>query len=108
MQHFCDEWIEEWCQDNGWTDLFRERYNNYWAFPPNAVMPEPIPFKTLQIIKAKKGLCPEEKLWLMLAWMAGAMGLLLSILMQNPMPLVLAFAFDAIAIAQFEVEEFSA
>ncbi len=54
MKHYSDEWIEEWCQENGWTDLFVERSNSYWAFPPGAVMPEPIPAQALRVIKAKK------------------------------------------------------
>ncbi|MCE2665152.1 MAG: hypothetical protein LW716_21805 [Microcystis sp. 53602_E8] len=89
MKHFHEPWIQEWCQENGWTELFLERYSNYWAFPPNAVMPEPIPTKVLQNIKRQKGLSPAEKLWLGLAC---------------PMPIVLAFAFDAVTAARLEVE----
>ena len=105
MNHFQDTWVQEWCDNNGWTDLFRERYNNYWAFPPNAVMPEPIPHKVLRIIKTEKGLSPSEQLWVSVATAISAIAILLSCLLVNPMPLVLAFAFDAITVAQLEVEE---
>ncbi|MGL5034187.1 MAG: hypothetical protein ACRC6M_10355 [Microcystaceae cyanobacterium] len=106
MKHFCDDWIQEWCEDNGWTELFQERYNHYWAFPPNAVMPEPIPFKTLRFIKSQKGFCQEEKYWLRWALGASVLGIIFTIVWKSPMPLVLAFGFGAITVAQMEVEEF--
>ena len=105
MKHYKDEWIEEWCQANGWTDLVQERKNNYWAFPPGAVIPEPIPIKTLRLIKANKGLCLEEKIWFMAVGGISLLGGIFSILFKCPMPIVLAFAFDAIAVAKLEVEE---
>ena len=105
MNHFQDSWIQEWCDNNGWTDLFRERYNHYWAFPPNAVMPEPIPYKVLRIIKTEKGLSSSEQLWVSIATVFSAIAILLSCLLVNPMPVVLAFAFDAITVAQLEVED---
>lgn len=105
MKHYCDEWIKEWCEENGWTDLFVERYNNYWAFPPGAVMPEPIPQKTLRTIKAEKGLCLEEKTWLIIAFVLTLILLMMGYIIKCPMPLVFAFAFDAIAVAQLEVED---
>lgn len=105
MRHFCDDWIREWCEDNGWTDLIIERYNNYWAFPPGAVMPEPIPSDVLRLIKATKGFCVEEKTWLLGAITVSVMAVILSYLLKSPMPIVLAFAFDAITAAKLEVEE---
>lgn len=105
MRHFQDEWIQEWCENNGWTELFRERYNFYWAFPPGAVMPEPIPQKTLRSIKTEKGLSADEKIWLTVGVTASIAAALLTCLIASPMPIVLAFAFDAIVVAQLEVEE---
>lgn len=106
MKHFCDDWIQDWCEANGWTELFIERYNNYWAFPPGAVMPEPIPPKTLRIIKAEKGFCQDEKKWLYAIALVTSLTIILSYIMRSPMPLVCAFAFDAIAAAKLEVEDF--
>ena len=106
IEHFCEQWIEKWCQENGWTDLFLERCNNYWAFPPGAVMPEPIPPKTLRMIKAENGLSPDEKTWLLLAVIVTIISVILSILIHSPMPLVLGFAFDAITSAKLEIEDF--
>ena len=105
MRHFQDEWIQEWCENNGWTDLFRERYNFYWAFPPGAVMPEPIPQKALRLIKSEKGLCSEEKVWFVIGTVATLSAAILAYFLASPMPIVLAFAFDAILVAQLEVEE---
>ncbi|MGQ9866658.1 MAG: hypothetical protein ACUVSQ_10345 [Pseudanabaenaceae cyanobacterium] len=104
MQHFQEEWILEWCQDNGWTDLFMERPPNYWAFPPNAVMPEPIPVTVLRTIKAQKGLSQDERFWAIAAVTTAAIGALGSVLWQCPLPLVVAFAFCALAVARLEVE----
>ncbi len=104
MKHFCDDWIKEWCEENGWTDLFRERYI-YWAFPPGGVIPEPIPPKTLRLIKAEKGLSAEEKSWSIAAVAITLIAAILSWCLKSPMPLVLAFIFGAIVVAQLEVEE---
>ncbi len=105
MKHYCDEWIEEWCHENGWTDLYVERCNNYWAFPPGAVMPEPIPAQVLRFIKSKKGLTFEERFCSISAVIITIMAVLLTYWFKSPMPFVLAFAFDAITVALLEVED---
>lgn len=105
MKHYCDEWIQEWCEENGWTDLFIERYSNYWAFPPGAVIPEPIPPQTLRLIKAEKGLCGQERLWIVSAGIATLLSIIMSYLLKSPMPIVFAFAFGAVTVAKLEVDE---
>jgi len=105
MKHYRDEWIEEWCYENGWTDLVVERCDNYWAFPPGAVMPEPIPGKVLRVIKAKKGLTFEERLWSISAVIGTILAVISTCLFKCPMPLVFAFALDAVTAAQLEVED---
>jgi hypothetical protein len=105
MKHYRDEWIQEWCNENGWTDLFIERCDNYWAFPPGAVIPEPIPPQVLRLIKAKKGLTFEERFWSSLAVMGTIAAVVSTYLFRCPMPLVFAFAFDAVTAAQLEVED---
>jgi len=105
VKHYCDTWIEEWCQDNGWTDLFMERYNNYWAFPPGAVMPEPIPAQVLRLIKLEKGFTVEEKIWSAWALVTTIGAIASSFLLKCPMPLVFAFAFGAVTMAKLEVED---
>lgn len=104
MKHYTEEWLNEWCYEHGWTDLYIERYQ-YWAFPPGAVMPEPIPPQALRLIKAEKGLCTEEKLWLSTAAIVSILAAILSYALKCPMPLVFAFAFGAITAARLEVED---
>jgi hypothetical protein len=105
MKHFREDWIKEWCDDNGWTDLEVITYNQYWAFPPGGVMPEPIPSDTLKTIKSQKGLSPEEKQWIVAATIVSLSAGLFSYFTSCPMPLVLAFAFAAITTAKLEVED---
>ncbi|MBR8827935.1 MAG: hypothetical protein DSM107014_08535 [Gomphosphaeria aponina SAG 52.96 = DSM 107014] len=104
MKHYCDEWINEWCTENGWTDLTFEAYH-YWAFPPGAVMPEPIPQPALRLIKAEKGFCQEEKNWLMGAGIVTVISIVSSLILHCPVPLVFAFACNAVTVAKLEVEE---
>lgn len=104
MQHFQDEWIQEWCNANGWTEFFRERANNYWAFPPGAVMPEPIPSKILRLIKSQKGMSWEEQYWSCLAVIFSLLAGGITLWSENPLPLLFAFAFAAVTVARLEVE----
>ncbi len=103
MQHFAAQWIDEWCQQSGWTDWFVE-CSQYWAFPPNSVMPLPIPKQVLQAIKAEKGLCYEEKIWVFSALLSGVLAVIFTCLMVSPMPLVAAFTYCAITFARMEDE----
>ncbi|MCC0178110.1 hypothetical protein I4641_14085 [Waterburya agarophytonicola K14] len=104
MQHFHDEWIQEWCDLNGWTDLVRERYNSYWAFPPNCVMPEPIPQKVMRLIKSEKGLSHSEQKLSLATVAITVLALVFTCLWMSPMPLILAFGFSAISFAKMECE----
>ena len=103
MKHFCDDWIEEWCNDNGWSDWFLE-CRHYWAFPPHSVMPLPIPKEILMEIKANKGLSPQEKLWVCATIIIACTGGVLSYLINSPMPLVFAFVSTAMIVANLELE----
>jgi hypothetical protein len=104
MNHYCEQWIADWCETNGWTDWFRER-SRYWAFPPNSVMPVPIPKTVLQAIKAEKGLSNEERLWSLSALAVGATAAILGYMSASPMPIVLAFAYCAIVFAGLEDDD---
>ncbi len=104
MQHFHDEWIQEWCDRNGWTDLSRERYNHYWAFPPNCVMPEPIPQKVMRLIKSEKGLSNSEQRLLIFTTIFSIAALVCSYFLMSPMPLMFAFGLNAISFASMECE----
>ena len=105
MKHFKDEWIQESCEQNGWTDLIKESRINYWAFPPGAVMPEPISFDVLRSIKDDNGSSAEEKIWLSFAIIVSVISVFLSYWLKNPVPVLLAFAFDAFISTNLEFEE---
>lgn len=77
---------------------------SYWAFPPCAVMPMPIPPQALQEIKSERGWSRDEKIWFSAAGIAGVAAIALSSWLECPMPLVAAFAFCAIVCALFEEE----
>ena len=106
MKHFRDEWIDEWCQENGWTDLFVERCCNYWAFPPSSVMPLPIPDKTLRAIKNAKGMSDDEKSWTFAAIAISCLASIFSFILKNPLPMTCAFGCVAFIVGQLEIEEF--
>jgi hypothetical protein len=103
MNHYSVQWIEEWCQDNGWTDLFLE-CSQYWAFPPQAVMPVPIPTKVLRSIKAQRGMCREERIWCAATVASAVMAAAATLLLASPMPLIASFAFCAVTFARMEEE----
>ncbi|MCS6813391.1 MAG: hypothetical protein NZ772_07445 [Cyanobacteria bacterium] len=101
VKKYCYQWVEAWCCENGWTDLFIEQ-RHYWAFPPGAVMPVPIPNSVLRSIKAEKGLTPYERWWIGCAWTGAIAGTALTIMLQSPMPLVAAFALGAFVTAMLD------
>lgn len=103
MKHYSEDWLKEWCYENGWTDLYIEQ-ENYWAFPPGAVIPEPLPIDALKWIKAEKGWSQEEKRWSIGAILVTLVSVILAIYLQSPMPLGLAFAFAAVTVGLLEVE----
>jgi hypothetical protein len=103
MKHYSPEWIEEWCLDNGWTGWFWE-CSHFWAFPPNALMPVPIPTQVLKAIKVEKGLCHEEKLWCLAAAFSVIAAATATYFLASPMPLMASFAFCAVTAARMEDE----
>ena len=101
MNHYCEKWIADWCLEHGWTDYFRES-TSYWAFPPQAVMPTPIPDPVLKTIKSEKGLSLDEKQWFTIAVTSLVIGTLLGFVINQPLPLILGFAFCAIVVGQMD------
>ncbi len=104
INRYSIQWVQAWCLENGWTDLFIERTNNYWAFPPGGVMPEPIPVHVLRLIKQQNGFTKTELVWSILAICVAVLGLVSTFCLSCPMPLVAAFAFSAVVVALFEPE----
>jgi hypothetical protein len=103
MRKYCKQWINDWCEENGWTDLFMVQ-RDYWAFPPQAVMPMPIPSQVLRSIKSQRGMTLEEKLWYGAAWVASGSAIACTYTLQCPLPLVAAFALCAIIFARTDDE----
>lgn len=104
INHYCEQWIADWCETNGWTDWFQEQ-SSYWAFPPNAVMPVPIPSQVLRSIKAEKGQSQDERVWSLSAVAGTAIAALWTCAVASPMPLVFAFVGCAIVVARLENDE---
>lgn len=96
-------WIQDWCQENGWTDLFVER-QSFWAFPPGAVIPEPIPGNVLVDLKRVHGYSPIERnsfaLIMAIALLAGGS----SFWTHSPFPLVVAFCLASLVVAWLETD----
>ncbi len=103
MNKFRFEWIQEWCESNGWSDPFCES-QGYWAFPPCAVMPLPIPNDALELIKSEKGLSPQERHWGAIAWGTTVLAAASGYYLASPMPLIAAFAFCAFVVAAMDNE----
>lgn len=103
MNHYCEQWIADWCVEHGWTDWFLEQ-RSYWAFPPHSVMPTPIPLAVLQAIKTEKGHSPDERRWIGAAAGAVIIGGWLSYGLGSPLPILVAFGFCAIVSAWLEEE----
>ncbi|MBD3881689.1 hypothetical protein IFO70_07975 [Phormidium tenue FACHB-886] len=105
MNHYCFAWVENWCMENGWSEPFLQKRNEYWAFPPNGVMPLPIPSQALRLMKQQYGLTGNEKNWCLVAVSSTIAAVVSTYLLQSPMPLIGAFAFCATIVAGLEVED---
>ena len=103
IKKYAHQWIQDWCNEHGWTDLFLERYS-YWAFPPGAVMPQPIPGDVLHAIKQEKGLSPIERRWYGLGLGGAAVAIAITYAWNTPLPLALAFGLCALTVAYLEDE----
>lgn len=51
MENSIERHIKKWCENSGWTDSFVQK-GQFYAFPPGAVIPLPVP--TAAIESAKK------------------------------------------------------
>jgi hypothetical protein len=105
MNHYCEQWIADWCLENGWTDWFAGDERRYWAFPPHAVMPTPLPATVLQAIKAKEGMSPDERVWVGGGLVSLVVGGLLTYVLGSPLPALAAFGFCAGMVAHLEEED---
>ncbi|NCJ07174.1 hypothetical protein GS597_11790 [Synechococcales cyanobacterium C] len=95
------DFVSRWCQENGWTDLFVD-HCEFWAFPPGAVMPLPIPADVMAGYISTRQLPRQEKLLYGVAIGVAAIAATLSFSIKSPMPLVLAFGLCALLIARLD------
>lgn len=97
MTHPLYPYLSQWCRDNGWTDLFVERYQ-FWAFPPGSVLPLPLPSAVLEDIHSQH----YHRLKYSVSYAAIVVGIMLatglSVLAHSPMPVIAMFAVSAIAV----------
>jgi hypothetical protein len=96
-------YVRGWCQANGWTDLFVDHYQ-YWAFPPGAVMPLPVPATVLSAFQHDSQPVKSAQVVYGLLILASGVAMVWSGLQHSPMPLVLAFCMSAIAVAFLDTE----
>jgi hypothetical protein len=104
MLRYSQEFAKAWCQEQGWTDFFTEQYR-YWAFPPGAVMPLPLPNQALQLVSTQKALSRQEKLVYGASIACTLIVALATYWLKSPMPLTFGFVFCAIAVAVIEDED---
>jgi hypothetical protein len=101
MLKYSQDFALDWCQENGWTDFFVEQYR-YWAFPPGAVMPLPLPADALYLVRKEKILTLQERLvygGILLATLGTG---IFTYWLRSPMPIALGFMGCAIAVALLE------
>ncbi|MGB8698069.1 MAG: hypothetical protein WCD18_01510 [Thermosynechococcaceae cyanobacterium] len=97
------QYIQQWCQEHGWTDLFYEQ-SQFWAFPPGSVLPLPVPSDAIEAFYTHRELSWPFRL-ISTASIGVALGaMLLTVSTLSPIPLLTAFGLCAIAVATLEEE----
>jgi hypothetical protein len=101
MLKYSQDVAMDWCQENGWTDFFIEQYR-YWAFPPGAVMPLPLPSDALHLVHKEKILTLPERILYGATLFFTVTTALLTYWLHSPMPIALGFIGCAVAVALLE------
>jgi hypothetical protein len=105
MSKFLHQYIQQWCSEHGWTDLFVEQCQ-FWAFPPGAVIPAPVPVYALEgFYRTHRAPAPIQLLKTLALGLALA-AVALTIWTGSPIPLVTAFGGCAITVGLIEEEWF--
>jgi hypothetical protein len=91
------DYLQRWCQEHGWTDLFVDQCQ-FWAFPPGAVLPLPIPAYAFEGFQVGS---PSRRSWIFngVAIACTVAGIVLTAFTFSPMPLLIAFAVSVTAVA---------
>lgn len=101
MPTVLQSYIQQWCHEHGWTDLFVEQ-RQFWAFPPGAVLPMPVPVHALEGYYSSREASGAVKLVSLFAIGVALGAILLTMVTFSPIPLILAFCFCAISVAVLE------
>jgi hypothetical protein len=99
------QYLQQWCQEHDWTDLFVEQCQ-FWAFPPGSVIPVPIPTYALEGFYRKRKISIPSRLLNVAAIGVSLCAVIITVLTHSPIPLLSAFGFCAIAVALLEEELF--
>jgi hypothetical protein len=103
MPRVLHRYIQQWCQEHGWTDLFIEQ-RQFWAFPPGSFIPVPVPTSAIKRFYANQYPTRQAKV-LSLSVVGAALGAVtITALTLSPVPLLLGFGCCAIAVALLEPE----
>lgn len=97
------QWIADWCQEHGWTDVFVE-CRQFWAFPPGAVLPQPIPTEALVDIKKSQGLSPFEQQSFSVGLGLFCLAIAIAWYWTTPVPLLSLFVLAAGWVAWLDVD----
>jgi hypothetical protein len=95
------QYIQQWCQEHGWTDLFVEQ-RQFWAFPPGSVLPVPVPTHALEGFYRTYEMSPQVGLLNLSSITITLVAVLLTVVTLSPVPLLIAFGYCAIAVALLE------
>lgn len=98
------EKVLDWCNQNGWTDLFVECYR-YWAFPPGGVIPEPLPADVVGSFASERSLSTEAKCWYGATILTATLAAFASFYWNSMMPVTTVFVFAALVLAKLDEEE---
>jgi hypothetical protein len=103
MPKVLHHYMQQWCQEHGWTDLFVEQ-RQFWAFPPGSVLPTPVPTHALEEFYAEREMTPQVGL-LNLSSIGATLGaVFLTVLTLSPIPLLVAFGCCIVTVALLEEE----
>ncbi|WP_404784800.1 hypothetical protein [Altericista sp. CCNU0014] len=103
MPRVLHQYIQQWCQEHGWTDLFVEQ-RQFWAFPPGSVLPVPVPTHALEGFYSEREMSPHVCLLSLSSIGLSLLSVFLTVRTLSPVPLLAAFGCCAIAAALLEEE----
>jgi hypothetical protein len=99
------QYLQQWCQEHDWTDLFVEQFQ-FWAFPPGSVIPVPIPTYALEGFYRRRKISIPFRLLILAVIGVSLLAVVRTVLTLSPMPLVFAFGLCMFVFAVLDEERF--